>query len=100
MAIDAAGQAWIAGNQPCGLVRFDTNSASFVENVVLPGCAEPVGVSIDVEGHVWVVDKFAEIAFKVDPDDYSIQTVAGFTVPYTYSDMTGAGLDLVVHPPG
>jgi hypothetical protein len=27
-------------------------------------------------------------------------TVNGLTGPYTYSDMTGAGLDLVVHPPG
>lgn len=32
--------------------------------------------------------------------DYSIAlTVTGLVGPYTYSDMTGAGLDLVVNPP-
>jgi hypothetical protein len=57
-------------------------------------------VSIDHEGFVWVVDQNGT-AFKVNPMDHSIAlTVTGLVGPYTYSDMTGAGLDLVVNPPG
>jgi hypothetical protein len=58
-----------------------------------------VGVSIDVEGSVWVVDRGANVAFKVQPDSYTVETVEGLVGPYTYSDMTGAGLGLVVNPP-
>lgn len=101
LAIDAAGHAWIAGNAPCGLVRYDTVADALVEgHIELPGCETPVGVSIDAAGMVWVVDRDAELAYRVDPDDYSFTTVEGLVGPYTYSDMTGAGLGLVVNPPG
>lgn len=53
-------------------------------------------MSIDNEGYVWVVDK-ANQAFKVDPDTYEIKLiVSGLINPYTYSDMTGQGLQLVL----
>ena len=56
--------------------------------------------SIDVEGYVWIVDQGVNQAFKIDPDTYQVQlTVSGLMQPYTYSDMTGAGLNLVVNPP-
>ena len=63
----------------------------------LAGCVAPVGVSIDVEGYVWVVDQGANAAFKVDPETYQVLlTVGGLVAPYTYSDMTGQGLQLVL----
>lgn len=101
LAVDQNGHAWIAGNAPCGLIRYDTINGTPVSAMIeLPGCAEPVGVSIDADGFVWVVDRGAELAYKVDPDTQTISaTVEGFVDPYTYSDMTGAGLDLVVNPP-
>lgn len=100
LMIDGAGTAWIAGNSPCALVRFDTVAGELVDNAIeLPGCSEPVGVSIDVEGMVWVVDRGASLAYKVDPTTYDVTTVTGLVRPYTYSDMTGAGLNLVVNPP-
>jgi hypothetical protein len=100
LAIDQNGDAWIAGNNPCALTRFDTTTKTLVDgSISLPGCGTPVGVSIDVDGMVWVVDQSASIAYKVDPTDYSTQIVEGLVNPYTYSDMTGAGLGLVVHPP-
>jgi hypothetical protein len=41
------------------------------------------------------------MAFKVNPDTYQVElTVGGLVNPYTYSDMTGAGLNLQVNPPG
>jgi streptogramin lyase len=101
LAIDQDGSAWIAGNNPCALVQYDTAAGTLVDgSIELPGCMTPVGVSIDVDGMVWVVDKDADKAFKVDPSDYSVTTVEGLIDPYTYSDMTGAGLGLVVNPPG
>jgi streptogramin lyase len=101
LAIDKDGYAWIAGNNPCGLVQYDTQSDTLVNpHVELPDCGQPVGVSIDVDGAVWVVDRDADRAYKVDPVDYAVTTVEGLVDPYTYSDMTGAGLGLVVNPPG
>lgn len=100
LAIDSEGHAWIAGNNPCSLIRYDTVGRMQVEaRIDLPTCNEPVGVSIDVDGMVWVVDRNASRAYKVDPDDYSVVEVDGLVQPYTYSDMTGAGLGLVVGPP-
>jgi streptogramin lyase len=69
-------------------------------SINIPGAAVPVGVSIDVDGFVWVVDQAANAAFKVNPDTYqTVATTTGLNQPYTYSDMTGAGLDLVTFPP-
>ena len=102
LQIDREGRGWAAGNMPCRLVQYDVATRSVTQaEIELPGCKEPVGVSIDVDGFVWVVDKGADQAYKVDPETYAIeQVVAGLDAPYTYSDMTGAGLNLVVHPPG
>jgi hypothetical protein len=95
-AVDYAGQL---GGCGLGLVDVVTRQV-LAPAIMLPGCFTPVGVSIDVEGYVWVVDQAANQAFKVDPDTYQVQlTVAGLVQPYTYSDMTGAGLNLVVNPP-
>lgn len=100
LTIDANGDAWVAGNDPCALARYDTEAQQVVAaSIELPGCGEPVGVSIDRDGFVWVVDRAANRAYKVDPDSYATVIVEGLVAPYTYSDMTGRGLDLVVNPP-
>lgn len=99
LQIDRDGQAWIAANNPCGALQIDTASLSVVADIELPGCSGPVGVSIDVDGNVWLPDREANLAFKLDPSDYSTTTTPGLVGPYTYSDMTGAGLGLVVNPP-
>jgi DNA-binding beta-propeller fold protein YncE len=101
MMIDAEGRAWIANNGASRLVEIDTISKTVANAAVpLPGAVTPVGVSIDSEGKVWVVDQGASLAFKVDPDTYqTLLTVSGLIQPYTYSDMTGAGLGLVTFPP-
>ncbi|MEM9457415.1 MAG: hypothetical protein AAGF11_24760 [Myxococcota bacterium] len=99
LAIDESGNAWIAANNPCDLVRFDAASGAY-ENIALADCGTPVGVSIDVEGFIWVVDQGSDRAYKVDPATRAVvATVLGLVGPYTYSDMTGAGLSLVTNPP-
>jgi hypothetical protein len=104
--VDAEDRAWFAVDAAgmtggCGLAVVDvTNMQVLASAAALPGCVTPVGVSIDVEGYVWVVDQGANAAFKVDPDTYQLElSVPGLVNPYTYSDMTGAGLNLVVNPP-
>jgi hypothetical protein len=103
--VDQEDRAWFAvdasGAFGCGLGIIDVQTRTLLAPAItLPGCSVPVGVSIDIEGYVWVVDQGANQAFKVDPETYQVQlTVAGLFAPYTYSDMTGAGLNLVVNPP-
>ncbi len=101
LAMDADKNAWVAGNLFCKLLRYDTDADVLVDaNIELPGCVEPVGVSIDMEGYIWVVDRGANGAYKIDPDTQEVKSfVDGLVAPYTYSDMTGWGLGLVVNPP-
>ena len=97
--VDSDGNAWIAANNPCDLVRFDRAAGTY-QNIALPECGTPVGVSIDVEGYIWVVDQGSNRAYKIDPVTHAVvTTVTGLAGPYTYSDMTGAGLSLVTNPP-
>jgi DNA-binding beta-propeller fold protein YncE len=106
MMIDRDNRAWLAVDDTgmsngCGLGLIDTTTNTVLaEAIELPGCATPVGVSIDVEGFVWVVDQTAGSAFKINPDTFATELVVdGLEDPYTYSDMTGFGLNLVVNPP-
>jgi streptogramin lyase len=100
LQIDRTGTAWIAANNPCGLVAVDTAERRLIDDAIaLPGCETPVGVSIDHEGFVWLPDQDANVAFKFDPQTQKVVTTSGLERPYTYSDMTGAGLALVVFTP-
>jgi len=102
MNVDREGRAWVAGNSPCRLALFDVATETQINDAIaLPGCSDPVGVSVDRDGYVWVVDRGASVAWKVDPNFHIIVgMVSGLINPYTYSDMTGQGLNLVVNPPG
>ncbi len=102
LAIDREDRIWVAGNSPCRLAVFDRLNDNVLNDAIdLPGCSDPVGVTIDRDGFVWVVDRGASVAWKVDPDALTIAaTVTGLTSPYTYSDFSGSGLDLVINPPG
>ena len=97
---DANGNVWGAGSGGCRLVHIDVDSKTYVNNnIAIPGCSNPWGVSIDVEGFVWLVDRTASKAFKIDPDTYQVvEEVTGLVGPYTYSDMTGTALALQVIP--
>ncbi len=94
---DKKGRVWGAGTGPCRLVHADVATVKYVNAAIpLPGCGQPWGASVDNEGFVWIVDK-ANQAFKVNPDTYAVELVVkGLINPYTYSDMTGQGLQLVI----
>lgn len=98
--VDRDGNVWGAGSDPCRLVRLDAATRTVIDaSIPLPGCSAPWGISIDGDGFVWVVDR-GNVAFRVDPATYAIETVTGLVSPYTYSDMTGFALGLVTDPPG
>lgn len=104
MGADRDGNIWVAVEEDafedCALAVFDyEHDQLLAEAIKLPGCSDPVGVSADAEGFVWVIDHGAQLAFRVDPETYMVeQSVGGLINPYTYSDMTGAGLNLVFRP--
>ncbi|MBL4685109.1 MAG: hypothetical protein JKY37_11010 [Nannocystaceae bacterium] len=100
LQIDRDGFVWAAVNGECGVAKFDIATRTVVNALIpLPGCTTPVGISIDTDGFVWVPDQGANLTFKLDPVSLAATTTTGLVAPYTYSDMTGAGLGLVVHPP-
>jgi hypothetical protein len=112
LMMDENGLLWIAtiqvfnsGGDTPGLLMVDTNhDPPALEYFGPPTFNDymqvPAGISIDVDGYVWLVDTAGEQAFKIDPNDpANYERVTGLELPYTYSDMTGFGLKTVVGTP-
>lgn len=101
MMPDAEGRMWVATHPSAGTGVFalDVDTMAQVALIDLPTVLA-WGISVDFYGYVWVVDRGASIAYRVDPDDGSFESYAGLTGAYTYSDMTGWGLNLVTNPEG
>ncbi len=99
MAVDHDFHVWVASNGPCGLVEVDGKTRTLVAQHQLAQCSTPIGVSVDVDGYVWLVDE-AGWAWKIDPQN--VQAMQMMVVPgdhYVYSDMTGGQLKSVTPPP-
>src|SRR5690606_33299842 len=103
VAVDSFGMAWVASNaggtHGCGLNQIDTNTMTAVQFHTFEQCGTPVGVSIDVDGYVWMVDH-SGWAYRIDPNTYEKTQVMIAGDHYTYSDMTGGGLVNAVITPG
>jgi streptogramin lyase len=83
----------------CGLTMIDVERrAVLAQTLGIPGCVNPTGVSVDLDGHVWVVDDEANNAVKLDGDTLQVLlTFGSLSAPFDLSDNTsGAGLALVV----
>jgi len=92
LAADREGHIWVASNGPCGVVEVDADTATLVQFHNLAPCSTPVGVSVDTEGFVWVVDQY-QGAWKIDPLNPVDKTFLPVSSQhYTYSDMTGGQL--------
>lgn len=97
---DGEGRMWMA-HYPWsyeGVIAIDRETMQVVTQIDLPSNLAK-GVSIDFFGNVWVVDQGTS-AFRIDPDTQTIDTFTGLVGPYTYSDMTGWGLNSVTNPEG
>ena len=100
MAIDHDFHVWVASNSPCELVEIDGATRTVVAHHALSQCSTPIGVSVDVDGYVWLVDQ-AGWAWKIDP--LNVPAMDQVTISgnhYVYSDMTGGQLKSVTNPPG
>jgi hypothetical protein len=84
---------WLATFSPPGLRGIDINTQQETNWIMLP-TGSSRGVSVDFEGYVWFVD-MSTSAWKVDTDAGTWESYNGLNGPYTYSDMTGHGLNLV-----
>jgi hypothetical protein len=95
---DLQGRIWAAGQN--GVVWVDMETLAIGDEVVLPGQGQVKGVSVDIDGYIWAVRQDDPSAYKIDPDDYTIETFTGLDGPYTYSDMTGGSLaNITCNPP-
>ena len=101
IAVDSEDQVWIASNtggtNGCGMMQVDGVNLTAVQFHTFPQCGTPVGMSIDVDGDVWMVD-YNGWAYEIDPVSYQKTLIPIANVHYTYSDMTGGGLKNAVTP--
>lgn len=56
-------------------------------------------MSMDVDGFIWAVPDSSTHAYRVDPDDFTYETVNGLIGASTYSDMTGGAINSVACTP-
>jgi hypothetical protein len=80
---------WVASNGPCGLVQVDRKTRTLLKKHTPPQCNTAIGISIDLEGYLWLVDH-AGYAWKIDQEN--VQWNNKVIIPgghYVYSDMTG-----------
>lgn len=86
-----------------GLAAIDTDSMTITDTIPIDG-ASIKGVSVDLDGFVWAVPLgtpgAAAQAHKFDADTLeNVETYAGLTTPYTYSDMAGGQITNVACNP-
>jgi len=80
---------WAASNGPCGIYQVDRLTKTLIKFHVPQPCSTAIGVSIDLEKFVWLVDQEGW-AWKIDPENVpAMQQVMVPGSHYVYSDMTG-----------
>ncbi|MDC0673069.1 lyase [Nannocystis radixulma] len=83
---------WVASNGPCALTQIDRATKTLVANHNTNPCSTAIGLSVDAEDFVWLVDQEGW-AWKIDPDNVAgMQQVQVPGSHYVYSDMTGGQL--------
>lgn len=95
---DAEGRMWVTyyayngdwqGGD--GITWIDVDTLEVGPAISLPGNGSAKGISIDLAGQVWSVWMGGD-AIRYDPDAQTHETYSGLGSAYTYSDMTGWGL--------
>lgn len=111
VGIDARGNVWgaihlTAGGYPqawAARVNADTATSTGVWDMT---ATTPVGIGVDLDGHVWTVNQNTSNASKLAIDPGTGEPAGAVTThpvgpyPYTYSDFTGLGARIVTNPQG
>jgi hypothetical protein len=87
---------WVANNSPCQLAQVDRINHTLVANHNTNPCSTAIGISVDIEKFVWLVDQEGW-AWKIDP--MNVPAMKQVMVPgshYVYSDMTGGQLQSIL----
>jgi len=101
---DGNGLLWVSVYDT--LYAVDINSYSIVDTITnLPPPTDSTtgtdsfwGVAIDVDGYLWTIPRYGNVAYKIDPETHNYETVTGLAGAYTYSDMTGFLLQISLPP--
>ncbi len=96
---DAQGRMWMNywtydGGMSGGLTYIDVETMQ-VGPAFEIAATERRGISVDLDGKIWSTARYANTAYRFDPDTLQIDTYPMLIGPYTYSDMTGWGLQSV-----
>ncbi len=96
---DADGRMWMNywsydGGMTGGLTYIDVETME-VGPAFEIAASERRGISVDLDGNVWSTARYDNTAYRFNPDTLQVDTYAGLIGPYTYSDMTGWGLQSV-----
>jgi len=102
---DGGSKIWVGGGADggeSGLHAFDVDSLQLLESHDVGGAVK--GVSIDVDGNVWGVgggntSSDSDKAFRLDPNNGTVEIFSGLVGAYSYSDMTGFGLETAGYVP-
>ena len=87
---------WVANNSPCNLAQVDRATNTLVGFHNTNPCSTAIGLSVDIEDFVWLVDQ-GGWAWKIDP--MNVGAMQQVLVPgshYVYSDMTGGQLKSIL----
>ncbi len=87
---------WAAANGPCGLAQIDRKTNTLVKFHNTNPCSTAIGVSIDAEKYVWLIDQEGW-GWKIDPLNVpAMQNIPIAGSHYVYSDMTGGQLQSIL----
>ena len=100
LALDSKNQLWVADTST-GMLHVDASGPKMVfKGKTANISSNNVGAAIDFDNIPWIISQTNSMAYKVNPTDYTTQSVKVGTGPYTYSDMTGYQLRNAAAPTG
>jgi hypothetical protein len=98
--IAADGEGYIWTGEGSTLTRWDPDRLTVADTVATTGSGG-LGVAVDFDGKIWMVNEGSDDASRIDPNTMTEDgRFSTGTMPYTYSDMTGYQLRNITAPEG